>query len=877
VGQRSRHGRKWSEWLRQVNGHFVRNGHWMAAVVALMLISDCVNTGIAGASTSVKSTTSSNLATTTSIGQLWSIPYSYYVTPQVGPGGTVTNATADSPQVGAGLSVLDDQTGNAKWFAKTTQEATGDRYNVVASDSSGEAYFAYASANRQAIAEAAGSKGIRWQTSLDPGCLPYGSEALGFNGQFYVGLQCSGSFRLVSLSAQSGSVIFDESVVNPGLVAEIHAYHNGIVAYNGGQVVYLNYDGSIAADYLVNGGAYSGCSTAGAWGTDGSVYFTCSTNPGVTLEKYSPSGPVWAYSWPTTGYLSIPISVAALPNGSAAVAISSTGSPGQGISVVGPSAGNSGVGSIVWSRDYATTHNQFWSIYQVLADANGNVAADFSFIDPSGSVYCPYLYGQCVAYEIDLLDGGTGAIKSSAAIHTGVGPTYSDGTDFDLDSNIVVLGGAVGSQLTMFGASLPGVAPAYPESDFPTVGPAPAVPRIGIGTPNPSDAVLTRALTLTSSVGSSGSPIANYQYGWASGAGSAVAPATKLQKCRANTQCRLSYAATTPNSTWTLFARAIDASGARSGWSSTVIQTPKAPILIALGDSVTSGHHFSFGDTTTICEDPTYGYPFYLDAALLKALPPAWRSQSSYSNFADSGFSIGPSGPGGNVLNGGTDACGHSGIPSPAVAASAALHANAGTPAVGSWNRVVITGGIDQTNWGQVLTTIATNTAANKATYSSAAACASYIKSNWDGYSPGASSITTDTQQLLSLLQSPSSGDPSATITWQSYYNVAGSGQVFAFPAGVRVPSKLAKQPVVPQACQAGVAAALQQLNNLIVAGLNDPSEFVSIESSLDGHNNLIQPIFADVTVKPVQLFQPSGWPHPNSSGSLAIAKLLQP
>jgi hypothetical protein len=265
VGQRSMHGRKGPKWSRQVDGHFVRNGRLIAIVVALALVSACAHDGIAGASTSVRTTTSSNLATTTSIGQLWSMPYSYYVTPQVGSGGTVTNATADSPQAGAGLSVLDDQTGNAKWFAKTTQEVAGDRYNVVASDSSGEAYFAYTSANRQAIAEAAGSKGIRWQTSLDPGCLPYGSEALGFNGQFYVGLQCSGSFRLVSLSAQSGSVIFDEIVPNPGLVAEIHAYQNGIVAFSGGQIVYLNYDGSVASDYPITGGAYSGCGGSSAW------------------------------------------------------------------------------------------------------------------------------------------------------------------------------------------------------------------------------------------------------------------------------------------------------------------------------------------------------------------------------------------------------------------------------------------------------------------------------------------------------------------------------------------------------------------------------------------------------------------------------------
>ncbi len=71
---------------------------------------------------------------------------------------------------------------------------------------------------------------------------------------------------------------------------------------------------------------------------------------------------------------------------------------------------------------------------------------------------------------------------------------------------------------------------------------------------------------------------------------------------------QLDYRPTTPDHDWSLWARAIGPDGRRSRWRASTVHTPPAPLLVALGDSVASGHHAGTG-SSPVRDDPSYGYP----------------------------------------------------------------------------------------------------------------------------------------------------------------------------------------------------------------------------------------------------------------------------
>jgi hypothetical protein len=501
-----------------------------------------------------------------------------------------------------------------------------------------------------------------------------------------------------------------------------------------------------------------------------------------------------------------------------------------------------------------TDHYRFAGIHQVLADANGNIAAEFDFMDPAGTTDCPML-GDCVAYEVDLLNGITGAVTSSSKIHTQVGMTYALGTDLDLDNGLAVLGGAVDSQLTMFGFALAGAAQAYPESDRPTVGPAPTAPNISLSAPSPSDAILTRGLTLTATSGTGGIPIAKYQYAWAPVSASTKGPTTPLQTCKAGSKCRLSFAATKPSSAWTLFARAVDATNKSSSWASTTIQTPTAPALVALGDSITSGHHANSVTSLATCNDGAYGYPQAVFNKMEGDLPKQWRNSSRYYNFAYSGFTTSEVLGGGN----GDDACGahHS---SPITAAQAALAANSN-----SWNQVVISAGVDDTqNWGGLLGSIASSYLLNP--FYSSSQCTTALK-GWGGYNSGVQS--TIKSNVTSIATNLRTADEASALYWVGYYNVAGTGSPGLSPLG---------NPVVPATCANAFQAADSKLTNVIQSGLTGITyTWINTDSKLHMKNADLQSINA-LNIAGMQLkikLLLSGWPHPNRLGSSTIALLF--
>ena len=723
-------------------------------------------------------------------------------------------------------------------------------------DSSGGLYVSYVSTSGQGIAEALGANGKRWIYTFNSGCQPF-DEALGYGGELYVALMCATGppRQIVALGAASGALLYDNTV---GWIQQIKAYRGGLIVFGTDTLAYFDNSGSTIASFattsLVNNDQIA------AWGSDGSVYFaawTSTFDPAVTLYKYMPSGLSWSYTWPTAYHQgdNYP-SVAALPNGSVAVNIGANGFTGGGVTVLTTQAG---AAVPVWSTNIGTNRYGFDGVHQVLGDANGNVAAEFDYLDKRATLNCPSVFNDCVAYEIDLFHGSSGTTVSKGVVHTGAKMTYALGTDFDLDSGTAVLGGAVDAQLTMFGFALNGAAQSYPESDRPVVGPTPSAPSISVAGPSPTDPILTRSLGLTSAPGTTGSPIAKYQYGWAQGSG-ATLPTTTLQSCKAGSlptsTCRLSFAPTNPNTQWTLLARAIDSAGKSSAWSSTSIRTPTAPILVALGDSITSGHHTDPITSLVTCNDAAYGYPAYVFAKMEADIPSQWRNPSGYYNFAYSGFTTT------KMINGGNDACGanHS---SSVIAAQSELASNSS-----SWNQIVITGGIDDTgNWGGILAKIITGYLKNP--LYNAQQCTNAVKGTtavkgWGGYDPSIqSTIKTNVTTIADDLRT---GDASASLYWIGYYNIAGTG----YP-GLSVLSN----PVAPATCANPFQAANAELASVIKSGLTGiPYTWINADKSLHMDDLDLQSISAINMLVKIKSFLP-GWPHPNSTGASVIASLF--
>ena len=363
--------------------------------------------------------------------------------------------------------------------------------------------------------------------------------------------------------------------------------------------------------------------------------------------------------------------------------------------------------------------------------------------------------------------------------------------------------------------------------------------------------------------GASGSPIAYYRYGWSPASSPKNHPTVGLQKCTiVSGLCTVSFAATSPNQSWKLWVRSVDQSGAISSWTpattssgSAMVNTPSTPVLVALGDSITSGHHRDSAVAPTICNDPSYGYPSYVWKSLELSLPAQWRG-TGYYNFARSGYStVG-------VIGGEeVDACGNVYSTSPLQDAQSILSAHKET-----WSRVVITAGIDNTNWTTVIGAIAShNYSWPNVTYGRAL-CASDL-ANWSGFDLSVQhGIVTDIHTIMNRIVE---ADPGAMITWRGYYNMAGTGTsnggtLTAIP--------------VPAVCATAVQTAVVSLNVTIKQGLLGFApyyRFVNSDQKMHSANALIQPFYAhwdaSTVLLAIQSYAP-GWPHPNAGGAAAMA-----
>jgi hypothetical protein len=289
-----------------------------------------------------------------------------------------------------------------------------------------------------------------------------------------------------------------------------------------------------------------------------------------------------------------------------------------------------------------------------------------------------------------------------------------------------------------------------------------------------------------------------------------------------------------PQSPYTVKVTIDDANGTSPAGTGT-LNTPKAPLIVALGDSITSGHHRLTNDPAMTCDDADYGYPKYFVDAVKASLPAQWAPQ--YVNVAHSGFSTG------QVINNGANACGVTPPDVPLTKAEALLSDNSG-----SWNYALVTAAIDNTNWGDVVTTVGSNSATSL-NYTQAD-CTNDV-STWNGWQQATigQQISNDVSTIVDGLHG---ADLTVKIDWLGYYNIAGTGPI-------------------PSVCEQPFNDAMTQLHGYITAGLSGHSgTFVQIDPVMHMRSVLIQGYQLPWDTQ-------QGWPHPNSAGAAAIAGAIQP
>jgi dipeptidyl aminopeptidase/acylaminoacyl peptidase len=215
-----------------------------------------------------------------------------------------------------------------------------------------------------------------------------------------------------------------------------------------------------------------------------------------------------------------------------------------------------------------------------------------------------------------------------------------------------------------------------------------AVTNLTVAGPSVSDELLTRGVTFTGP----GSGVLRYDFGW--GSTSASAPTTFLQSSTSSTG-RVNFRDTTPDADWRLFVRAVGTSGNYGPWYYEQVHTPKKPLLLVGGDSISSGHHRETPEPDVTCEDASYGYPKYVRDAWRATMTSQWYDSDNFVNLAFSGYGTD------NIINGGENACEVDPGIDPLAEAKALLDATDT-----SWNHVLMSAGINNTDWVSTIQTV---------------------------------------------------------------------------------------------------------------------------------------------------------------------------
>jgi len=286
----------------------------------------------------------------------------------------------------------------------------------------------------------------------------------------------------------------------------------------------------------------------------------------------------------------------------------------------------------------------------------------------------------------------------------------------------------------------------------------------------------------------------------------------------------VSYESTIPETPYRLEVRAVDIHGWESGWSEVWSGvTPPAPMIVVAGDSIASGYtkQWFTGDAT--CRDADYSFGSTVHAVVSAALPAVWAP--GYVNTAFPGAGVR------SVLDGGSDSCSDT---HPSQIEDIARYTEPG-----SWNIVVMTAGINSTNWVDVVKELTKDTAFSFTRAGDKLACEVAVTERWNLVDRRID-ITESTAAIVDALASQTN----ASVYWASYFAIDGSTIAPGW------------SPIGPE-CADEMAYALGELHGAIRAGLDSSVTWV------------------DVADQHLQTQGWAGWPHPSRDGHQAIGRAV--
>ena len=282
----------------------------------------------------------------------------------------------------------------------------------------------------------------------------------------------------------------------------------------------------------------------------------------------------------------------------------------------------------------------------------------------------------------------------------------------------------------------------------------------------------------------------------------------------------VSYASVLPETSYSLDVRAVDAHDWVSAWHTAWTGlTPSAPMILVAGDSIASGYTRQWFTAGATCRDIDYSYGSTVRDAVAAVLPAAWAP--GYVNVAFPGAGVS------SVLDGGTDSCSD-------------WHRSQVDDVVSNtdpttWNIVVMTAGINSTNWVDVVKDLTKDTAFSLTDSGDRLVCESAVTEHWD-LEERREEITARTAEVIEAIDDQTN----ASVFWTSYFAIDGSTIAPGW------------SPIGPE-CAGEMGYALGELHTAIRAGLDHDVTWVDV---------------ADVHVS-TQMW--AGWPHPNPEGHRAI------
>ncbi len=311
--------------------------------------------------------------------------------------------------------------------------------------------------------------------------------------------------------------------------------------------------------------------------------------------------------------------------------------------------------------------------------------------------------------------------------------------------------------------------------------------------------------------------IDHYEYRW-----HGVVPGEILETSAAKPT--VSYVSALPETRYRLEVRAVDIHGWESAWFDAWSGiTPSAPTVVVAGDSIASGYTKQWFTGGATCRDADYSFGSTVHRMLAASLPAAWAPEYANTAFPGAGVS--------SVLNGGSDSCSDS---HPSQIEDIARYTQPG-----SWNVVVITAGINSTNWVDVVKELTKDTLFSFTNAGDKLACEVAVTDRWDLVDRQAE-ITASTSAIIEAIERRTN----AAVYWASYFAIDGSTIAPGW------------SPIGPE-CADEMAYALGELHDAIRAGLGVGVRWI------------------DVADQHVATQQWAGWPHPSREGHEAIGRAV--